>query len=187
MSLGVLAVQRKGEQSVGYWLPDRKLAKVNFNRFEELCRERHIRVVSLNLKADLESQGPFNVILHQASDLIAKTKEGDDTAAALITKFKNYLHLHPETIVLDPLGGVQKLANRYRTYKLIRSKLSNGDVQVIQLFSVCNFKKKQFCTFLGASFHANSEGGRLSEVAFAFPQGWTVLPSAGEARTSTQT
>ncbi len=95
-----------------------------------MCQRENIGVVELNLEKDLNQQGPFDLILHRVSDLIGQMKAGDHSAAALLTKFKNYARLHPQMIVLDPLSSVQKLSNRYRMYRMIRTKLAQEDVQV---------------------------------------------------------
>ncbi|KAK7904888.1 hypothetical protein WMY93_017495 [Mugilogobius chulae] len=75
---------------VGYWLSEKKLKKLNFQAFADLCRKRGIEVVQLDLSnaAGAESTG-----LHRCT---------------------------PKTIVLDPLPAIRTLLDRCKSYQLVR-------------------------------------------------------------------
>ncbi|KAG7238524.1 hypothetical protein INR49_030797 [Caranx melampygus] len=96
---------------VGYWLSEKKMKKLNFQAFADLCRKRGIEVVQLDLSQPLEEQGPLDVIIHKLTDLILEADQNDSQA--------DYIDAHPETIVLDPLPAIRTLLDRCKSYQLI--------------------------------------------------------------------
>ncbi|KAG5198308.1 inositol-tetrakisphosphate 1-kinase isoform X1 [Ovis aries] len=109
----------KGKR-VGYWLSEKKIKKLNFQAFAELCRKRGIEVVQLNLSRPIEEQGPLDVIIHKLTDVILEADQNDSQALELVRRFQEYIDAHPETIVLDPLPAIRTLLDRSKSYELIR-------------------------------------------------------------------
>nr|XP_017536065.2 inositol-tetrakisphosphate 1-kinase isoform X2 [Manis javanica] len=109
----------KGKR-VGYWLSEKKIKKLNFQAFAELCRKRGIEVVQLNLNRPIEEQGPLDVIIHKLTDVILEADQNDSQSLELVHRFQEYIDAHPETIVLDPLPAIRTLLDRSKSYELIR-------------------------------------------------------------------
>ncbi|KAF1374874.1 hypothetical protein PFLUV_G00233590 [Perca fluviatilis] len=104
---------------VGYWLSEKKMKKLNFQAFADLCRKRGIEVVQLDLSQPLEEQGPLDVIIHKLTDLILEADQNDSQAVLLVQRVQDYIDAHPETIVLDPLPAIRTLLDRCKSYQLI--------------------------------------------------------------------
>ncbi|XP_036399003.1 inositol-tetrakisphosphate 1-kinase-like [Megalops cyprinoides] len=104
---------------VGYWLSEKKMKKLNFLAFADLCRKRGIEVVQLDLTQPLEEQGPLDVIIHKLTDLILEADQNDTQALLLVQRVQDYIEAHPETIVLDPLPAIRTLLDRCKSYQLI--------------------------------------------------------------------
>lgn len=104
---------------VGYWLSEKKMKKLNFQAFADLCRKRGIEVVQLDLSQPLEEQGPLDVIIHKLTDLILEADQNDSQAVLLVQRVQDYIDAHPETIVLDPLPAIRTLLDRCKSYQLV--------------------------------------------------------------------
>uniref|UniRef100_A0A8C6T3I2 Inositol-tetrakisphosphate 1-kinase n=1 Tax=Neogobius melanostomus TaxID=47308 RepID=A0A8C6T3I2_9GOBI len=104
---------------VGYWLSEKKLKKLNFQAFADLCRKRGIEVVQLDLSQPLEEQGPLDVIIHKLTDLILEADQNDSQAMLLVQRVQDYIDAHPKTIVLDPLPAIRTLLDRCKSYQLV--------------------------------------------------------------------
>uniref|UniRef100_A0A8C4ET58 Inositol-tetrakisphosphate 1-kinase n=1 Tax=Dicentrarchus labrax TaxID=13489 RepID=A0A8C4ET58_DICLA len=98
---------------VGYWLSEKKMKKLNFQAFADLCR------YVLDLSQPLEEQGPLDVIIHKLTDLILEADQNDSQAVLLVQRVQDYIDAHPETIVLDPLPAIRTLLDRCKSYQLI--------------------------------------------------------------------
>uniref|UniRef100_UPI00398F2B49 inositol-tetrakisphosphate 1-kinase isoform X1 n=2 Tax=Pristiophorus japonicus TaxID=55135 RepID=UPI00398F2B49 len=109
----------KGKR-VGYWLSEKKIKKLNFQAFADLCRKRGIDVVQLDLEKPIEDQGPLDVIIHKLTDVILEADQNDAQSQELVQRFQDYIDAHPETIILDPLPAIRTLLDRCRSYELIR-------------------------------------------------------------------
>ncbi|KAK6307288.1 hypothetical protein J4Q44_G00224360 [Coregonus suidteri] len=106
-------------RKVGYWLSEKKMKKLNFQAFADLCRKRGIEVVQLDLSQPLEEQGPLDVIIHKLTDLILEADQNDTQSVLLVQRVQDYIDAHPETIVLDPLPAIRTLLDRCKSYQLI--------------------------------------------------------------------
>nr|XP_034962951.1 inositol-tetrakisphosphate 1-kinase isoform X1 [Zootoca vivipara] len=109
----------KGKR-VGYWLSEKKIKKLNFQAFAELCRKRGIEVIQLDLTKPIEDQGPLDVIIHKLTDVIIEADQNDSQSLELVHRFQEYIDAHPETIILDPLPAIRTLLDRSKSYELIR-------------------------------------------------------------------
>ncbi|XP_042177712.1 inositol-tetrakisphosphate 1-kinase isoform X3 [Oncorhynchus tshawytscha] len=104
---------------VGYWLSEKKIKKMNFLVFVDMCRKRGIEMVQLDLSRPLEEQGPLDVIIHKLADLIL-ADQNDTQALLLVQSVQDYIDTHPEMVVLDPLPAIRTLLDRCKSYQLIR-------------------------------------------------------------------
>uniref|UniRef100_A0A3B5LVI0 Uncharacterized protein n=1 Tax=Xiphophorus couchianus TaxID=32473 RepID=A0A3B5LVI0_9TELE len=104
---------------VGYWLSEKKMKKLNFQAFADLCRKRGIEVVQLDLSQPLEDQGPLDLIIHKLTDLILEADQNDSQAVLQVQRVQDYIDAHPETIVLDPLPAIRTLLDRCKSYQLV--------------------------------------------------------------------
>lgn len=104
---------------VGYWLSEKKMKKLNFLAFVDMCRKRGIEVVQLDLSQPLEEQGPLDVIIHKLTDLILEADQKDSQSLLLVQRVQDYIDAHPETVVLDPLPAIRTLLDRCKSYQLV--------------------------------------------------------------------
>uniref|UniRef100_A0A8C5R984 Inositol-tetrakisphosphate 1-kinase n=1 Tax=Leptobrachium leishanense TaxID=445787 RepID=A0A8C5R984_9ANUR len=113
----------KGKR-VGYWLSEKKIKKLNFQAFADLCRyvrgDNVLFVFQLNLCIPIEDQGPLDVIIHKLTDVILEADQNDRESVQLVQRFQDYVDAHPETIILDPLPAIRTLLDRSKSYELIR-------------------------------------------------------------------
>ncbi|KAG9478249.1 hypothetical protein GDO78_013314 [Eleutherodactylus coqui] len=81
-------------------------------------------MTSLSLQVDLtkclNSQGPFDLIIHKLTDLLVEA--GQDLASHhLVQRLQVYLDTHPFTILLDPLPALYTLLDRFQSHHLLQS------------------------------------------------------------------
>ncbi|KAM6954031.1 inositol-tetrakisphosphate 1-kinase [Aplochiton taeniatus] len=105
---------------VGYWLTEKKMKKLNFGVFVDMCRKKGIELVALDLSHPLEEQGPLDVIIHKLNDLLLEADQNNTQALRLMQTFQEYIEAHPEMIVLDPLPAIRTLLDRFKSYQLIQ-------------------------------------------------------------------
>ncbi|XP_010880764.1 inositol-tetrakisphosphate 1-kinase isoform X2 [Esox lucius] len=105
---------------VGYWLSEKKIKKMDFPVFVEMCRKQGIEMVQLDLNRSLEEQGPLDVIIHKLADLITEVYQNDTQALLWVQSLQDYIEAHPEMVVLDPLPAIKTLSDRCKSYQLIR-------------------------------------------------------------------
>ncbi|TRY57037.1 hypothetical protein DNTS_023941 [Danionella cerebrum] len=124
----------KGKR-VGYWLSEKKMKKLSFQSFVDLCSEArvdksevkqhgnifpHVLLrVKLDLSEPLEKQGPFDVIIHKLTDHIVDADQNITESLRLVQGVQDYIDAHPETVILDPLPAIRTLLDRFKSYKLI--------------------------------------------------------------------
>ncbi|KAL2082009.1 hypothetical protein ACEWY4_021827 [Coilia grayii] len=108
----------KGKR-VGYWLSEKKIKKLNFLTFVDMCRKRGIEIIQLDLSRPLEEQGPLDVIIHKLTDHILEADQKDAQAQLLVQSVQDYIDAHPETVVLDPMPAIRTLLDRAKSYQLI--------------------------------------------------------------------
>ncbi|XP_078516208.1 inositol-tetrakisphosphate 1-kinase [Lissotriton helveticus] len=120
----------KGKR-VGYWMSEKKIKKLNFQAFADMCRKRGIEVIQLDLTKPIEDQGPLDVIIHKLTDVILEADQNDSQSLQLVQRFQEYVGAHPETIILDPLPAIRTLLDRFKSYELIRRIETNMQDQRI--------------------------------------------------------
>ncbi|XP_062857509.1 inositol-tetrakisphosphate 1-kinase [Trichomycterus rosablanca] len=108
----------KGKR-VGYWLNEKKIKRLNFHTFIDMCRKRGIEMVQLDLNEPLENQGPLDAIIHKLTDHILEADQNITEAQRLVQSVQEYIDAHPETVILDPLPAIRTLVDRFKSYKLI--------------------------------------------------------------------
>lgn len=119
----------QGNNVIGYWMTEKKRQKLNWSEFGAVCRKHGYELVKLDLTRPLEDQGPFCLILHKLTDIIAQADKGDVKAQEMIRRVEDFLRAHPEVAVLDPLDNVRKLLDRGISYAVIHnSGLEKADV-----------------------------------------------------------
>ncbi|KAM6132937.1 LOW QUALITY PROTEIN: inositol-tetrakisphosphate 1-kinase [Phoenicopterus ruber ruber] len=169
----------KGKR-VGYWLSEKKIRKLNFQAFAELCRKRGVEVVQLDLTKPIEDQGPLDVIIHKLTDVILEADQNDSQSLELVHRFQEYIDAHPETIILDPLPAIRTLLDRSKSYELIRQiEAYMQDERIcsplMELTSACGEDTLQLIEKNGLAFHSvfcktRVAHGNSHEMAIIFNQ-----------------
>uniref|UniRef100_A0A8C2Q3A5 Inositol-tetrakisphosphate 1-kinase n=1 Tax=Cyprinus carpio TaxID=7962 RepID=A0A8C2Q3A5_CYPCA len=108
----------KGKR-VGYWLSEKKIKKLSFQTFVEMCRKQGIEMIQLDLSQPIEKQGPFDVIIHKLTDHIVDADQNVTESLLLVQRVQDYIDAHPETVILDPLPAIRTLLDRCKSCKLI--------------------------------------------------------------------
>ncbi|CAG5127382.1 unnamed protein product, partial [Candidula unifasciata] len=73
---------------VGYWISEKKKKKLDFESHRELFRNAGIDLVEIDLSRSVESQGPFDLMVHKVTDLFALAVDGDASAENAIKNFE---------------------------------------------------------------------------------------------------
>ncbi|XP_017578881.2 inositol-tetrakisphosphate 1-kinase-like [Pygocentrus nattereri] len=108
---------------VGVCVSEKKRRRMKVAALADLCASRGLQVVEIDLTQPMESQGPFDVIMHKLSDIIVEA-EHDSQSQQLLHNFQNYVSTHPRTVLLDPLPIMKQLLDRFASYRII-SKLQD--------------------------------------------------------------
>ncbi|CAH1124298.1 unnamed protein product [Ceutorhynchus assimilis] len=128
------------------WMSEKKLQKINWQELVGVCSKYGFEVFKLDLNKSIEEQGPFCVLLHKLTDIIASANQGDIRSNEIINAVEDYLKSNPSITVLDPIPNVKQLLDRYNCYSIIHASdlhnygvftpnfcvLRNGDLDVIR-------------------------------------------------------
>ncbi|XP_050298325.1 inositol-tetrakisphosphate 1-kinase-like isoform X2 [Anthonomus grandis grandis] len=104
---------------IAVWMSEKKLQKINWNELVAVCSKHGFEVFKLDLNRRLEEQGPFCVLLHKLTDIIASASQGDIRSTEIINDVEAYLAENPSIMVLDPIPNVRRLLDRYVCYSMI--------------------------------------------------------------------
>lgn len=118
--------------TVGIWIPKGKKARIKLPQtIDALCIKANIKIVEIDPDKDLESQGPFDLILHKVLDYLKEV----DTAEAnrRINRFISFTERNPDIVLIDNLKWCWKLTNRRCMTEVINA---------------CQFKMKGIKVFL---------------------------------------
>ncbi|XP_055879095.1 inositol-tetrakisphosphate 1-kinase-like [Biomphalaria glabrata] len=106
---------------VGYWISEKKRKKLDFEEHRERFRNAGIELVQIDLKQPLEKQGPFDLLVHKVTDLLARAYDGHQSSERAVQNLETYIQQHPECIVLDPFDSIRRLLDRYTQYQRVSS------------------------------------------------------------------
>ncbi|XP_067011901.1 inositol-tetrakisphosphate 1-kinase isoform X2 [Anabrus simplex] len=143
---------------IGYWMSEKKRQKLNWSEFGCVCKKNGYDLVKLDLARPLEDQGPFCLILHKLTDIIALAGQGDARAQEMIDRVEDYFRSHPEVAVLDPLDNVRKLLDRYLSYSVIH----HSGLEEIDVFTPA------FVELVSDDYNENLTRLKLAGVSFPF-------------------
>ncbi|XP_076441828.1 inositol-tetrakisphosphate 1-kinase-like [Babylonia areolata] len=144
---------------VGYWISEKKSKKLNFEEHRPLFRNAGIELVKLDLTQPLDTQGPFDAIVHKVTDILAKADSGNAVSRHYIQNIQSYADQHPECVLLDPLESTRRLLDRYKQYQ-----------QVCTCDLVCKDSRVIIPTFVELTT-SNVEANKikLAEAGVTFP------------------
>jgi len=96
---------------IGYYMSKSKAKKLDWDDFITLAKkEENTEVIPITLDNTLETQGPFDLLVHKVTDEIA-----DKSNAQWQEKIKfleEYIGRHPEVVEVDPLARQKPLVDR---------------------------------------------------------------------------
>lgn len=150
-------LQNNSPKVIGYWMSEKKSQKLNWSEFAKVCRVHGFELVKLDLTRSLENQGPFNVIIHKLTDIIAQALKGDVKSMKMLGYVEDYIKSHPEVVIIDPLENVRKLLDRYLSYRVIH----DSDLDKIDVFT------PPFVELLSSDVDTNLR--TLKEAGVTFP------------------
>jgi len=83
--------------TVGLCIPKGKRSRIRLpERIEDLCAGANINIINIDMTKDLESQGPFDILLHKVLDYFKEFDTSD--ANQKINKLMSYAARHLEMI-----------------------------------------------------------------------------------------
>lgn len=142
---------------IGYYVTEKKNAKMNWSEFNNICRNHGFALVKINLQESLEKQGPFFAIIHKMTDVIVKSSMGDSEAVTAVNNVESYIKSHPEVIVVDPLDRVRSLLDRSRYYRIVQ----DSDLGQDQVFM------PTFVDLISTDINENLQ--RLKDAGITYP------------------
>eukprot|EP00111_Clytia_hemisphaerica_P023508 TCONS_00069279-protein len=105
---------------LGLLVPIGKATRMNLpNRIVDKCHKSNIQIIEINIDKDIESQGPFDFVLHKVLDFYNEHKDEPEIARWKIDKFVSYTKAYPETIIIDNMDFCWRLTNRKLMIDLI--------------------------------------------------------------------
>lgn len=98
---------------VGICLTKSKKIKLKLpHSITDLCVRNNIRLTDINLDIPLESQGPFDIILHK---ILEFHNEDMEKGREYFEKFQKYVSSQKNLMLLDPVKTCRVLSNRLET------------------------------------------------------------------------
>ncbi|XP_028131570.1 inositol-tetrakisphosphate 1-kinase isoform X1 [Diabrotica virgifera virgifera] len=143
---------------IAFWVSEKKLQKLNWQELETISKKFGFEVFKLSLKKSLESQGPFCVLVHKMTDIIASANMGDIRCGNLIQEVENYISQNPSLVVIDPIANVRKLIDRCNCYSIIHS--TN--------LSTYNVFTPNFCTLRTGDKESLKQQLKMAKVTYPF-------------------
>lgn len=105
---------------LGLCIPSRKKSRIRLpERIEDLCIKANIKVIEIDINKNLESQGPFDVLLHKIVDYFNIYSQSD--AQEKINKLINYASKHKQMKVIDDFSLCLKITKRNYIVELLKS------------------------------------------------------------------
>ncbi|ORX83571.1 inositol 1, 3, 4-trisphosphate 56-kinase [Anaeromyces robustus] len=104
---------------IGYVFSEKKIKHQGIQQFIDYSRSNNFIINPINLDIPIENQGPYDLIIHKITDLIAKAENGDEAVQKQVDNFKNYVKNNPNIPILDPLDVVCKLMDRITSNDLL--------------------------------------------------------------------
>ena len=96
---------------LGICIPKGKKSRIGFpGRISVLCKESNIEIVEIDINENIESQGPFDILLHKVLDYYNDC-ECIQEAKFKFDKMVSYTVRHAEVIVLDNFQWCWGLTN----------------------------------------------------------------------------
>ncbi|BFZ07111.1 hypothetical protein BsWGS_10150 [Bradybaena similaris] len=155
---------------VGYWISEKKRRKLDFAEHRELFRNAGIELVQIDLKKSLENQGPFDLLVHKVTDILALAASGHKSSEHAIQNLENYIQTHPECVVLDPLHSIRCVLNRYTQYQRV---------------STCHAMRDNRCMIPAFvqldSTNIDGNKEKLARAGVSFPLVCKPIPSHGSS------
>jgi len=111
---------------LGVLIPKNKKLKINLPaRILSLCNAEGIEVFDLNDEEELFSKGPYDALLHKATDYHNELPYA--TAVEKIQRIQDYCAKFPSMTLLDPLEGSIQLTDRFLQTQLMKACQINVD------------------------------------------------------------
>jgi len=124
---------------IGYVFTEKKIKHQGIQQFIDYSRAHNFDIDAINLNVPVDSQGPYDCIIHKITDLIAKANNGDIETKKQVDNFKNYVDSHPNIPVLDPLDVVCKLMDRITANDLLEKVRNEEEGKGKALFELPDY------------------------------------------------
>ena len=118
---------------VGYYFTNIR-EKLETGRKGAFVSNERVRYMPIELRAPIENQGEFDVIVHEVTDLMMSDKVEDVESMETLQK---YIETHPSTLLLDPLAGLVYTMDRRAFLKIWGAQVLDGvNVRCPQLLEI---------------------------------------------------
>ncbi|XP_066268645.1 inositol-tetrakisphosphate 1-kinase-like isoform X1 [Branchiostoma lanceolatum] len=126
-------LQNKRRCRVGYLLLEDKEKRIPFYTFKEEYRDDGIDLIKVHVNSCLADQGPFDVLVHDFTDIVRGAKSGDEKAELFLADLEDYISRHPRMVVMNPLASWRLLHDRLGAQKVAKEVvklLNDPDITV---------------------------------------------------------
>ncbi|ORX44524.1 inositol 1, 3, 4-trisphosphate 56-kinase [Piromyces finnis] len=129
----------QNKYKIGYVFTEKKIKHQGIQQFIDYSRAHDFDIDAINLNIPIESQGPYDCIIHKITDLISKANNGDTEIKKQVDNFENYVKNNPNTPVLDPLEVVCKLMDRITANDLLEKVRKTQEEKGNALFKLPDY------------------------------------------------
>ncbi|XP_035659087.1 inositol-tetrakisphosphate 1-kinase-like isoform X1 [Branchiostoma floridae] len=106
------SLQNKRRCRVGYLLSESKEKRIPFHTFKKEYRNSSIDLVKVDVNRSVAAQGPFDVFIHDFTDIVREAEEGDTKAEMFVAELSEYVSRHPNMVVMNPVASWRLLHDR---------------------------------------------------------------------------
>ncbi|XP_078584547.1 inositol-tetrakisphosphate 1-kinase-like isoform X1 [Branchiostoma floridae x Branchiostoma japonicum] len=106
------SLQNKRRCRVGYLLSESKEKRIPFHTFKKEYRNSSIDLVKVDVNRSVADQGPFDVFIHDFTDIVREAEEGDTKAEMFVAELSEYVSRHPDMVVMNPVASWRLLHDR---------------------------------------------------------------------------
>ncbi|ORZ15950.1 inositol-tetrakisphosphate 1-kinase [Absidia repens] len=114
--------------TVGLVFTKKKIERSGFIGIEDYAREHGLDIVLVDLSQSIDNQGPFDLIVHKMSDVVARMEQGDDDSRIQYERFITYCNKHPQMIVLDKWENIKMVLDRAKTFDYLCPSIDSHDL-----------------------------------------------------------
>ncbi|XP_078681359.1 inositol-tetrakisphosphate 1-kinase-like [Branchiostoma floridae x Branchiostoma belcheri] len=104
--------QKNRSCRVGYLLSETKENRLQLHTCKKNYRDGGIDLIKVHTNRSVAGQGPFDVFVHDLTDIVRGARDGDYQMGSFMTELTDYMSRHPRMVVVNPLASWRLLHDR---------------------------------------------------------------------------